>query len=181
MKDASDQIARRLEGKDKCQVLVVYEDQTTRDRATAACDFLVQRFWTEIEFEFFWWRMEYLDAPELGEHAAVNAADADILVFAITCLPKQSWFDRWLALRSSRDGLLLQLNELASSQSPAELGVTNYLQEIVMRSKMDFISASLHRPDELLPDPADTSHLFGTDFRERGRKPTPPSHSGLNE
>ena len=167
-------------------MLVVYENHEARDRATAACDFLVQKFWADIEFEFYWWRLEYLNAPELGERAALNAAEADILFFAIDSAPVQlSWFDRWLAHRAGRPGLLVQLTEIASNPSPDEAAIARFFKEMTSRADMDFLSASPHRTDELMRDIDDSAELRGNDFTkdldEILRRTTPPSHSGLNE
>ncbi len=186
MKDVTSKIVKSLQGKDHCHVLVVYEDNEARDRATAACDFLVQKFWTDIEFEFYWWRMEYLNAPELGERAALNAADADILFFALNSIPVQSsWFDRWLTHRGGRPGLLVQLTEIATNPSPGETATARFFQEITSRGAMDFLSASPHRTEDLLHDNEDSAELRGSDFTsdldEMLRRTIPPSHSGLNE
>ena len=186
MKDITHLIARSLQGKERCHVLVVYEDQETRARATAACDFLVQHFWADTEFEFYWWRQEYLSAPELGERAALNAADADLLFFATQqSPPHQNWFDRWREHRQGRDGLLVQLTSIASSLSHHEEVASTIFARVAGENGLEFVSASLHRPDELIADNEDTSGFRGTDFSPKPgdarQRNTPPSHSGLNE
>ena len=186
MKDVTSKIAQSLKGKDRCHVLVVYEDRETRERATAACDFLVQKFWADIEFEFYWWRMEYLNAPELGERAALNAADADILFFAINDRPVQSsWFDRWLTHREGRPGLLVHLTEMAANPSLAETDMAIFFREVTSRGALDFLSASPHRVEDVLSGAEDSAELRGSDLasgvNDMRRRSTPPSHSGLNE
>jgi len=188
MNDVSSQIARHLDGKDKCQVLVVYEDQFARARATTACDFLVQRFWADLEFEFYWWRMEYLEAPELGERAALNAADADILIFAINELPRQrNWFERWLAHRSERYGLLLQLTELPTGMSEIENSTAEFFREIAGRGMLDYLSASPQQQDsDLIPDSPESAGFRTAEVTSAlddilRNSPPPPSHYGLNE
>lgn len=167
-------------------MLVVYEDRETRERATAACDFLVQKFWADIEFAFYRWRMEYLNAPELGERAALNAADADILFFAINDRPVQSsWFDRWLTHREGRPGLLVHLTEMAANPSLAETDMAIFFREVTSRGALDFLSASPHRVEDVLSGAEDSAELRGSDLasgvNDMRRRSTPPSHSGLNE
>lgn len=186
MKSIAKKIADSLHGKDRCHVMVVYENSETRDRATAACDFLMQTFWADTEFEFYWWKLEYLNAPELGERAALNAADADILFFSFNeSPPRQEWLDRWLTHRGNRPGLMIQLTELASSQSAQEIAGSKFLQDrIAQASTLNFLIAGMQHAGFLSASEEETVS-GGTEFTHglghSTSRDTPPSHSGLNE
>ena len=52
---------------------IAYEDSTTRDRALETCDRLMQKFWTDVAFEFSWWRFDFLRDKGIFK-AAVEAA-----------------------------------------------------------------------------------------------------------
>ena len=56
-----------LARKDSCTVVIVYDDAATRARAMAACDCLIQQCWAEVEFDFQWWRADFLTDAMMAE------------------------------------------------------------------------------------------------------------------
>ncbi len=60
--------------------LVAYEDSTTRDRALQVCDRLVQKFWRDVEFDFTWWRFDFLRDGEIAIAAANAATQSDLIL-----------------------------------------------------------------------------------------------------
>jgi hypothetical protein len=106
----------RCEPKQTWSVVVVYENATTRERAMSVCDHLVRQFWTDIEFQFHWWRTDFLEVGDIATSAASDAAAAD---FVIVCAGAErelspgvkAWFESWVGRRSGHEGALVHLPE----------------------------------------------------------------------
>ena len=77
--DVTDEMTEVSPHKEACTVLVLYEDQATRQRGLAACDYLMNNFWTEVEFEFHWWRTDFLADASLAAAAAAKASEASLI------------------------------------------------------------------------------------------------------
>ncbi len=124
------------------RVLVVYEDTVTRDRAIAMSDRLMRQLWGDVDFEFAWWRFDYLEDPELARAAATEAAQTDVLVFSAHDhreLPPaiERWIESWLPEREHTDGVLGAV--IGSDPAPGAMPVHVYLREVARRARMDFL------------------------------------------
>jgi len=188
--DAGFHTMRRSDSAAVCSVVVTYEDTTTRDRAISICDHLVHKLWEDCEFEFSWWRFDYLRDPEIAVAAVAAANGADLIIFsahAVQELPRavKAWIETWLVKRENRESALVALigtaPELMQGVSPTHI----YLRDVAHRAKMDFLT---HVPDSL------TERLDGgvETIRQRAESVTsvldkilqqasPPSHWGINE
>lgn len=154
---------------DTCNVVVIYDNLSARERAMAACDYLVKQFWENVELKFHWWRMDFLGDLSLAEDAALNAIASD---FLIVCLDKnqtgsatlETWFKTWIARRKNQDGALLDLS--------ANHQLSRFLQNASARSGFDYLS------------PASNVSAFGASSSAREDNyphSRPPSRFGLNE
>jgi hypothetical protein len=102
--------------KASCEVVVVFEDSSTRDAAVRFCDELVKRFWAQSHFEVNWFSFRDLAAPENTTVAAQKAIGADLLVFSLrpfTDLPSEikSWARLWENDRREREGAVVGLGD----------------------------------------------------------------------
>src|SRR5947207_10261031 len=94
--------------------LVAYEDATTRDRAMQTCDRLVRKFWKDVEFDFSWWRFDFLVDGGIV-NAAVNAAvNSDLILISAHAGrelpgPVQRWIETWLPRRPGGGGVLVAM------------------------------------------------------------------------
>lgn len=95
------------------QITVLYDRPEARQCAARACDNLVRRFWSRIEFDTTWWALEELEGPENPE-AARRLRQTDILVLAVTDTQGLhpgllQWMEQTLREREGREGALIVL------------------------------------------------------------------------
>lgn len=134
-------VEERLDEKETCTVVVVYDDVITRQRAMTACDFLMQQLWSEVEFDFHWWRTDFLEHPVMAHAAAGQARAADFLIFCSSTENEfspalKTWFESWSADRQGRDGVLLNL----TTTSPRS--VEEFLRGVADRAMLDYFATT---------------------------------------
>src|SRR5216117_1749369 len=100
-----------VEKGDLFSAVVLYEDVATRQRAMQICDRLVQKFWADVEFDFSWWRFDFLRDREIFRAAADAAAHSDLILISAHAgrqLPAlvQDWIETWLGKRERGKGVL---------------------------------------------------------------------------
>jgi hypothetical protein len=179
---------------DNCRVCVVYEDTAARDRAVGLSHHLTEQFWPEVDFDFSWWRMRYLEDPEIAEAAALAAVEADILVVSAGTLTDppgevRPWFELWVPHRPARAGVLLPLLHPAGAEELSESPWLTVLEEVAQQSGLECLLPSQLRGSPLFSDPARrlrqrAQHVSGVldhILHNLGKPPSPPMHWGLNE
>lgn len=171
-------------------VVVLYEDKPTRDRAMAFCDQLVRNFWSQVEFEFRWWRLDFLTDSDLAQAAAAEARAAAILVFSSRAEAELSpvvlrWFEDWLHLRESPEGMLVDLCAVEALNQPLALRKQARLRELARRAGLDYfnrlppsLSGGLAASWQEVEARANEVSTVLDDILNRL---PPPSHFGLNE
>jgi hypothetical protein len=143
--NATCQIESEFETKAICNVVVIYEDVPTRQRAMSACDFLMQQLWSEVEFEFHWWRTDFLEQPEMAQVAAEQAARADFVIFCCRAEGEVSpglraWCERWIEERQGRDGALLNLTEGEAPGADVSSSVETFLRGVARLAMLDYFT-----------------------------------------
>ena len=163
-----------------CTIVVLYDDDSTRDRAMDACDYLVNQFWKDVELKIHWWRLDFLNDAALAGIAASNAIKSDFLIICLqpheVISPSlESWFEIWLPHRGEKDGALVNLlgNGEKENSSPQ---IEQFLKYVCRRGNFDYLTSI---PFETRPggDGASGQVAGKTIWRES----RPPSHFGLNE
>lgn len=129
--------------KEFCTVLVLYEDMATRQRGLAACDYLMQHFLAEIEFEFHWWRTDFLADALLAAAAAEKAAAANLIFLCSAATREPSatlitWFDSWIERRLEGEGVLVNLATGEATAHHRQVGEL-FLREISRRADLDYL------------------------------------------
>jgi len=126
-------------------VAVVYEDSATRDRAMSLCDHLVHKLWEDIDFEFSWWKCDYLCDAGIAADAAVAAGRADMIIFSGDADRELSpavktWTETWAARRENREGALVAL--VGMGNGPVQGAGTShiYLRDVAQRAEMDYLT-----------------------------------------
>ncbi len=187
----SSELAEGSPRKDACTVLVLYEDPATRQRGLAACDYLVQNFWTEIEFDFHWWRTDFLADPSLAAAAAEKAAQAN-LIFWCSLEPREpspmlkAWFESWIESRREREGMLVNLVLSAGDATPyPPHGGEWFLRDISRRADLDYLGASPPPGVSLLPasalDAEQRANLMSGLLDDLLHESPRPPHFGIND
>jgi len=157
------------EPKESWSVVVVYEDTFARDRAMQLCDHLVREFWSNIEFDFHWWRFSYLGERLLAEEAAAHALTARVIIFATTPqaglpLVVQDWVESWVDKRGEREGVVIGLATTGGAY-PCGSAADVYVRSVARRAGMDYLTEALPVAPGTLPNSLDT-------YRQRAAQKT---------
>jgi hypothetical protein len=176
--------------KDTCCVVVVYEDADTRQRALEACDFLMHQLWSEVEFDFHWWRTDFLEHETMAHAAAEQAVNADFVIFCSRAGSELSpslkaWFESWIEDRHGRDGALLNLSTTDMMETGTAQSMEHFLRGVAQRAMLDYFATTPQTVTGTLP-----SSFEDADRRARqissvldeilSQPPRPPSF-GLND
>jgi len=148
------------EPKESWSVVVVYEDTVARDRAMELCDNLVREFWSNIEFNFNWWRFSYLQERLLAEEATAHALTARVIIFAAPPqedLPKavQDWVESWVDKRAEREGAVIGLAATGGAFAPGS-AQDLYVRSVARRAGLDYLTEALPVLPGALPNSLDT-------------------------
>ena len=148
-----------MEGKQNWSVVIVYENNAARDHATSFCNQLVERFWTQCEFDLSWWSFEKLKQLESAADAARKAADADLIILSVRPegdlpLETEAWIEHWLSQRSDREGALVGLLGPCASAELADKHV--FLRRIARRARLDYLTQLPETIGYPMPDSIDS-------------------------
>jgi hypothetical protein len=142
-----------------CAIVVLYEDNPSRDAAISLCNSLQQIFNSELDFQITWCRFKYFNDSAVASEAADLAAQADVVLVSIPRpqdlpLEVKAWFERWLPRRERFEGALVLLQ--SSEQAPSlEISQCSYLYLLAQRANLEFISLSNATPSaspDRIPD-----------------------------
>jgi hypothetical protein len=151
-----------LIGKDgSLSAAVFYEDGATRGRAMQICDRLVKKFWTDVEFEFSWWRFDFLNEPGLADEAVRVAARSEVILVAAHAgralpLPVENWINRWLPARAPGFGILVAMIGTGADRLKGLTPIHVYLREVAQRANMDYLPQVIDAPLGTLDTSIDT-------------------------
>jgi len=154
--NVTNQVDEQFDQKETCNVVVVYEDAASRQRAMAACDFLMQELWSEVEFDFHWWRADFLEHAVMAQAAAEQAADADFLI--VCSNPEKGisqnlkeWFESWIEARHGRDGALLDLTQSNLTTTATMQTTETFLRAVARRAMLDYFTTAQQTVTGTLP------------------------------
>ncbi|PWU10990.1 MAG: hypothetical protein C5B50_24250 [Verrucomicrobia bacterium] len=141
--------------KEVWSLTILYDDETSRERAREFCDSLVQRFWIQNQFEIHWYAFKQLSHRQSAQEAAQNAVRANLLIFAARPQDEipfsvREWVEAWQAQRGEREGALVGLfgPENESKGSAKHI----YLREVAHRAGMDYLTQVPETIAEPMPD-----------------------------
>lgn len=175
--------------KGACTVLVLYEDVATRQRGLAACDYLVQNFWTEVEFEFHWWRTDFLADGSLAAAAAETASRANLIFWCSGAMREptatlKAWFDSWIDSRPEREGVLVNLSTGEAPPYQPQAGEL-FLRDISRRADLDYLGTFPQSSTGILPasamDAEQRANQMSTLLDDLLHESPRPPHFGIND
>lgn len=142
-------------------VSVLYQDTQVRQRAMQVCDHLMRRFWSEIEFDFNWWRFSFLQDEVLSQRAASHVVDADAIILATAAEGEfpammRTWLSRALEQRGEREGMFIAL--YGSEENPfhrPDPRTDDLLRTLAQRAGMDYFTEAPTALPGGLPDSLD--------------------------
>ena len=186
MSAQSKETVKSGETNEVCAVAVIYENHPARDLAIELSDALIRKFQSDLEFDFTWWRFDYLPDSHVGEEAAEAVTEADLIVVSLQNTEPsrefKSWFEHCLARRKLSGGALTVIH------APLEPGKLERIDD-------SFFRRAAERADvEYLPPPGSRSSFDSMDHLREDQSFSPdagffqfPDHEyhssgwGLNE
>lgn len=141
-----------LETEPVLNVVMVYQEELTRDWAVEALDQMTRTAGRE-NLRSTAWRMDDLAYPRILREAAWSAAQADIIVVSVSVadeLPPElcKWIDNWLPLRAQRAGALMALIGLPEQSGSRTFRAQEYLRTVARSGQMDFFPNTRKLPAE---------------------------------
>jgi len=129
------------------QVVSIYDDADTRERAMRLCDYLVKLLWEDAELKFSWWRTDFFRDDGLSKMAAGNVMTADFIILSsrnhLMLSPElEAWFENRIDWREASEGILVDLVPAghAGRGQPYREG---FLQRISQKLKIDFLTVTV--------------------------------------
>jgi hypothetical protein len=146
--NSSDSLAKK---QDSFSAVVLYEDHATRDRAMDVCDRLVHKFWADVEFEFSWWRFDFLGDAALAGDAVRLAARSELILLAAHAgrelpPPVKSWIEGWLPIREPGFGVLVAMIGTEADRLKGLSPIHVYLREAAQEANMDYLPQVIDGP-----------------------------------
>jgi hypothetical protein len=133
--------------KPACQVLILHEDFSAYTRAVELCRRVMERFASEMDFDFKCWNFIELADPNCARHAAKTAGAADVILLSMQTAQPPAELDRWLdfffASRFKTEGVLALVLNRQDSPAGEQEKLLQRLQQLAGRLGMDFISLPL--------------------------------------
>jgi hypothetical protein len=168
-----------------CAIVVLYEDDSSRDAAIRLCKTLEKIFHAELDFQITWCRFKYFNDPAVASEAAEIAAQADLIIVSIQRvedlpLEVKAWFERWLPDRESTEGALVLL-QTSEEPASAQNMQSSYLYLLAQRANLDYLSlsnAGSSISTDRIPENLALSQPPGTDSIRNSQHY---SRSGINE
>lgn len=142
-----------------CRMIMLYEDQDSKNRAAQLCFNLRRLFSHDIVFQEAWWKLSVLQQPSMLRLAVEDAIESDVILFSFGCsnevTPELTALNKaWAESRAPREGLLaLQLQN--NSGEPAEI-LREYFRKISRNTGLDYLTTETPEDDvpssvELVP------------------------------
>jgi hypothetical protein len=172
-----------------CAIVVLYEDNSSRDAAIRLCHSLEKIFHEELDFQITWCRFKYFTDPAVASEAAEIAAHADLILIAIQHaddlpLEVKAWFERWVPDRQTCEGAVVLLQ--TSEQPSVSVSQSSYLYLLAQRANLDYISLSNTEPSLSAERISQSNELskglpLPIGWTEGFLRSQPYSRSGINE
>jgi hypothetical protein len=156
--------------KQQRRIVVIYENSAAREHAVRSAPDITEASLRETSSAVQWWSFAKLAEMALAGEAAVKAAAADLVIFAISPaedFPSEVklWIETWITRRSDREGAIVGL--MVRESSPGELACLKeiYLRQAAHRAGMDYLSQIPSGGGKAMPDSLDS-------YGERARQVT---------
>lgn len=134
------------------RIAVAYQDTESLVQAIQFCDRIVQEYWQDFEIECTWWKLSFLQHPQLFKEAVHAATEADLILLSLPAekpIAKtvEDWIDEWIDKRRFRPGALVSLIPGTADAGSAHLAMEGYLTEVASRSALDYFPHHLQRSE----------------------------------
>jgi hypothetical protein len=124
------------------KALVIYEDFDRAAKAVAALQRAAHHADASSEWDILPWRVDMLKVPPIAAEALMEAADADLIVFAdrrAYSLPSwlKKWLECWVTCRQVGDAALAVMRDQTAGERAAP--ATSELSRFAARHGLNFI------------------------------------------
>jgi len=169
---------------------VIYDDFDFATRAAALLERVAVRVHEAMKWDVKPWRLDVLKESSLAEAAVAEAADADLLVFALSQTPSPPveltvWLQQWKTYRQIEDVAVMVLSP---AEHPAATPLWLELKQFAARYGLAFLSSrdvrengdSMQFVYQLWQRKQPTAPALEL-LAESPPPPRPPPHWGINE
>jgi hypothetical protein len=132
----------RTKNEPALNVTMVYEDPTSLEWTTDMWDRVTQMAGDE-NISFASWSIDSLAWPEMFAEAASSAAQADVIVIAVSAAERLPidlcvWIGSWVSRRARRSGALVALINLSQKRDLQAFSTRDFLQMVALKGGLDF-------------------------------------------
>jgi hypothetical protein len=132
-------------------LVIAYEDTTTRNRALNLYDHLAQELLDDHDFQCSWWKFSHLANDTLMRQASEAAAQANMIVVSVRAggqLPDmaQRWLNNWLPIRGDHKSALVSMIAGTSDKILDVCPIQSQLHRLARGASMDFFSHRFDSP-----------------------------------
>lgn len=170
-------------------LVVVYEDKLTRNRALHLYDHLAQQLFDDYDFQCSWWKFEHLLNPTIRHQAAEAAVEANMVLLSLHARDQltslqQTWIDEWLPKRDTRKAALVALIAGGTESGIEKTPLVTYLQNAARLGGMDFFTHEFDirqlQADSNPPETGQHNKVIATP-NKISQQPMPAQRWGINE
>lgn len=174
--------------KENCRIVVVYEDNATRECVLRSAQQLGDAACGDLGLEIHWCPFSLLEEASSADDAANKAVNADVIIFAVAPggdLPQEAklWIEKWIGKRREREGALVGLVDRQSASDDLACLKEIYLRHVAHRAGMDYLSNVSLKLFKAIPDSLDSySERAGhvTSVLDEILHASPRIHSGMH-
>lgn len=122
------------------RLLTLFDSAEANAQAASASQLVLRELGEEVLVDKSAWDVRLLDSPVLRGRAAEQAANADVIVLALTSReptePLRQWLEEWQKNRSLDGGLLAFI---PSGEAENTGSITEFCSEAAVTANMDFL------------------------------------------
>jgi hypothetical protein len=169
------------------KAIVIYDNFDFATRAAALLERVALRVHEAMKWDVKPWRLDVLRQPSLAETALAEAADADLIVFALnkTHLPPPeltAWLENWETHRQTKDTAVMAL---FPGEPAAATPLWHELKQFAGRHGLAFLSSHDVRQNgdsmQFVHQLWQRRQPAGPVFESGAGSPRPLRHWGINE
>lgn len=153
--------ARLLDIPEPVRILIVYEDMFTGQKARLVAEQLVGSLGPDYKCEPSLWKFDVLKVPDISAIAAVEARQADLIVFAaregkdLGDEVKQ-WIQNWLPFKQKGDSCIVALLVREEKSFASASPLYAYLRKIAEKRGLDFFWQELEANSDCVESSSET-------------------------
>ena len=137
-------------------VTIVYDQLAAGQRAMRLFSHLDREHKSEVSFQPFPWRFDFVADPKLGEFAAADALKADLIIISTTTrsdLPSvvQDWLLACLARMRGRNAAIVALSGTEEQMDQSDSPRLEFLRRAAKNAGLDFFTPANATWEEKIP------------------------------